>query len=375
MQNQDPEVSFGLAVEETCLVFAYLPKDADLKEDLKLVAKTKIKMLEPKLFPDIEPDLVERLVPHLRYLIGRRLEEVATQKEFQEVKDCLSASSTSPFLSIAYKSVKDGTLKQILPVELLAIALDTFRKELTSEYALNFKFCVTSVPPYFNDSQRQQMKDLITLCGMTCLRIINDATAASLRFALNKRTETNVVNGFHLGKHGCHFSDLMIEDGIFEIRICDVLTKGTAAAKKKLTKLIAGYVLQVSKGGTCADESMIESHVNERFTTGAWKEATFPVTGGTGGSVSIKPSKLEELELANEALFSLEDLSELFKKNKSYFKQDEVTRVIVFGNTEFAESTVELIRKVYENVEILMDENPLITAAIGCSDQAKILRP
>lgn len=76
---------------------------------------------------------------------------------------------------------------------------------------------VITVPAYFNDSQRQATKDAGKIAGVEVLRIINEPTAASLAYGLDKKgNETILV--FDLGGGTFDVSVLEVGDGVFEVR-------------------------------------------------------------------------------------------------------------------------------------------------------------
>merc|ERR1711990_147949 len=75
---------------------------------------------------------------------------------------------------------------------------------------------VVTVPAYFNDSQRQATKDAGTIAGLEVLRIINEPTAASLAYGLDKKQNETILV-FDLGGGTFDVSILEVGDGIFEV--------------------------------------------------------------------------------------------------------------------------------------------------------------
>ena len=75
---------------------------------------------------------------------------------------------------------------------------------------------VITVPAYFNDSQRQATKDAGKIAGLEVLRIINEPTAASLAYGLDKKVEKIAV--YDLGGGTFDISILEIGDGVFEVK-------------------------------------------------------------------------------------------------------------------------------------------------------------
>ena len=75
---------------------------------------------------------------------------------------------------------------------------------------------VITVPAYFNDAQRQATKDAGLIAGLEVLRIINEPTAASLAYGLQKKTQ-GLIAVYDLGGGTFDISILKLKDGIFEV--------------------------------------------------------------------------------------------------------------------------------------------------------------
>src|SRR5438093_1306620 len=76
---------------------------------------------------------------------------------------------------------------------------------------------VSTVPAYFNDSQRQATKDAGRIAGLNVLRIINEPTAASLAYGLDKKKDEKIAV-FDLGGGTFDISILEVGDGVFEVK-------------------------------------------------------------------------------------------------------------------------------------------------------------
>ena len=76
---------------------------------------------------------------------------------------------------------------------------------------------VITVPAYFNDSQRQATKDAGKIAGLEVLRIINEPTAASLAYGLDKKIHNHKILVYDLGGGTFDVSILELGDGVFEV--------------------------------------------------------------------------------------------------------------------------------------------------------------
>lgn len=103
------------------------------------------------------------------------------------------------------------------PAEISSFILANIKK--TAEASLGEKVtdAVITVPAYFNDNQRQATKDAGKIAGLNVLRIINEPTAASLAYGLDKKTEEKIAV-FDLGGGTFDVSILEIGDGVFEVK-------------------------------------------------------------------------------------------------------------------------------------------------------------
>jgi molecular chaperone DnaK len=146
----------------------------------------------------------------IKRLIGRRFTDPEVAKSIK----------VSPFKIVEGKN-GDAAVevegKVYTPAEISAMVL-TKMKQTAEEY-LGEKVtdAVVTVPAYFNDSQRQATKDAGRIAGLNVQRIINEPTAASLAYGLDKKGEEKIAV-FDLGGGTFDISILEIGDGVFEVK-------------------------------------------------------------------------------------------------------------------------------------------------------------
>ncbi len=146
----------------------------------------------------------------VKRLIGRKFEDAEVKKSI----------SISPFEIVegtnGSVSVKvDG--KVYRPAEISAMILGKMKQTAEDYLGEEVTDAVITVPAYFNDSQRQATKDAGKIAGLNVQRIINEPTAASLAYGLDKKEEEKIAV-FDLGGGTFDVSILEIGDGVFEVK-------------------------------------------------------------------------------------------------------------------------------------------------------------
>ena len=145
----------------------------------------------------------------VKRFIGRKMNEV--QDESKQVPYRVIADSNGNV-----KIVSPNANKEFAPEEISAIVLRKLSEDAAKFLGTNVDKAVITVPAYFNDSQRQATKDAGKIGGLEVLRIINEPTAASLAYGLDKKSNETILV-FDLGGGTFDVSILEVGDGVFEV--------------------------------------------------------------------------------------------------------------------------------------------------------------
>ncbi|WP_299983252.1 molecular chaperone DnaK [Desulfobacula sp.] len=152
----------------------------------------------------------ENTVFAVKRLIGRKFNSKEIQNDI-------------PILPYKVEAASNGDTrinlrgKQHSPAEISSFILANIKKTAEDYLGEEVTEAVITVPAYFNDSQRQATKDAGKIAGLTVKRIINEPTAASLAYGLDKKGEEKIAV-FDLGGGTFDVSVLEIGDGVFEVK-------------------------------------------------------------------------------------------------------------------------------------------------------------
>ncbi|MBU4343955.1 MAG: molecular chaperone DnaK [Desulfobacteraceae bacterium] len=267
------------------------------------------------------------------------------------------------------------------PAEISSFILANLKK--TAEEYLGEKVtdAVITVPAYFNDSQRQATKDAGKIAGLNVLRIINEPTAASLAYGLEKKKEEKIAV-FDLGGGTFDISILEIGEGVFEVkstsgdthlggedfdlRLIDYLAdefKKDQGIDIRNDKMALQRLKEAAEKAKMELSTSMETDVNLPFITA-------DASGPKHLNVKITRAKLEAL--TSNLLDKLENPCRIALKDSGLATKD-INKVILVGGMTRMPAVQERVRKIFGK-EPHKGVNPDEVVAIGAAIQGGVLR-
>ena len=152
----------------------------------------------------------ENTVYAVKRLIGRKYDSPEVQKDMKVLPYRMVKAANGD----AHISIKG---KEYSPAEISAMILQKMKQTAENYLGEKVTEAVITVPAYFNDSQRQATKDAGRIAGLKVERIINEPTAASLAYGLDKKGDRKIAV-FDLGGGTFDISILEIGEGVFEVK-------------------------------------------------------------------------------------------------------------------------------------------------------------
>ena len=152
----------------------------------------------------------ENTIFAVKRLIGRRYDDPEVQKAMKVLPyKILKADNGDAWVEIRGKGYSPAEVSAFILQKMKQTAEDYLGEKVTE--------AVITTPAYFNDSQRQATKDAGRIAGLNVLRIINEPTAASLAYGLDKKKDEKIAV-FDLGGGTFDISILELGDGVFEVK-------------------------------------------------------------------------------------------------------------------------------------------------------------
>lgn len=315
----------------------------------------------------------ENTVYSIKRFIGRRWEDTAAERS-----------------RVPYTCVKgrDDTVdvqirgRDYTPQEVSAMILQKLKQDAENFLGEPVTQAVITVPAYFTDAQRQATKDAGTIAGLEVLRIINEPTAASLAYGLDKQDQEQRILVFDLGGGTFDVSVLQLGDGVFEVKATsgnnhlggddfdNVIVvwmienfKATEGIDLGIDKMALQRLREAAEKAKVELSSMVTTSINLPFITA-------DETGPKHLEMELSRATFEEL--AGELIEgTIEPVIQSLKDCD--LKPDEIDRILLVGGSTRIPAVQDAIKKFFGGRSPDRSVNPDEAVALGAAIQGGVL--
>ncbi|MDI6796055.1 MAG: molecular chaperone DnaK [Desulfatibacillaceae bacterium] len=311
----------------------------------------------------------------VKRLIGRRYDS----KEVQEDRKVLPYKITKADNGDAWVELQS---KSYSPQEVSSFILGYLKKAAEDYLGQPVTEAVITVPAYFNDSQRQATKDAGKIAGLTVLRIINEPTAASLAYGLDKKAEKKIAV-FDLGGGTFDISILEIADGVFEVKSTNGDTHlGGEDFDQKVIDYLADE-FKKDQGIDLRGDKMALQRLKEaaekakmELSTNLETDVNLPfITADASGpkhlNIKLSRSKLESLVAG--LLDRIDGPCKTAMKDAKATPAD-IDEVILVGGMTRMPAVQERVSKIFGGKQPNKSVNPDEVVALGAAIQGGVLK-
>ena len=315
----------------------------------------------------------ENTVFAVKRLIGRKFQTPEVQRDIKVLPYKLEEASNGDVRI----NLRD---KNLSPAEISSYILANIKKTAEDYLGEPITDAVITVPAYFNDSQRQATKDAGKIAGLNVLRIINEPTAASLAYGLDKQKEEKIAV-FDLGGGTFDVSILEIGEGVFEVKSTNGDTHlGGEDFDLRLIEYLASE-FKKEQGIDIRNDKMALQRLKEaaekakmELSTSMETDVNLPfITADANGpkhmNIRITRAKLEAL--VSDLLDNLEGPCRIALKDAGMTPSD-IQEVVLVGGMTRMPAVQDRVKRIFGK-EPHKGVNPDEVVAIGAAIQGGVL--
>ena len=314
----------------------------------------------------------ERAVYSVKRLMGRGVEDVQDELKlfpFQLAEDLQAGEVLR---------IKIGE-RTYTPPEISALVLRQLKRNAERFFGAPVSQAVITVPAYFNDAQRQATKDAGRIAGLNVLRLVNEPTAASLAYGLDKK-KNGIVAVYDLGGGTFDISILKLHDGIFEV----ISTNGdTHLGGDDIDNLLIAIALGDIRGDLGLDfrkdvgrsgeavQRIRQAVIDAKITLSSQPTARLHVDL-PGGKKYRREISLEAFERMIQPIIerTVGPCKQALKD--ANLKPEQIDEVVLVGGSTRIPKVRRLVQDLFQRVPHT-DLNPDEVVALGAAVQANIL--
>jgi molecular chaperone DnaK len=316
----------------------------------------------------------ENTVFSVKRLMGRKYDDAEVQRTIKNTPYKITRAANGDV-----RIVMGG--REYSPPEVSAMILQKLKTDAEARLGEKITQAVITVPAYFNDAQRQATKDAGKIAGLEVLRIINEPTAASLAYGLDKKKDQTIAV-YDLGGGTFDISILQIGEGVFEVQATngDTHLGGDDFDQRVIDWLVEEF--RKEQGIDLSKDRMAVQRLKEaaekakiELSSSMQTEVNLPfITADANGPkhlvMTLTRAKLEQLvndlidRTREPVIKALEDAG---------VKASSIDEVVLVGGQTRMPAVVELVRNLFGK-EPHKGVNPDEVVAIGAAIQAGVLK-
>ena len=315
----------------------------------------------------------ERAVYSIKRLMGRGVDDVQEELKFFPFR---LAEDLQPGEVLRIKLGE----RTFTPPEISALILRQLKRNAERFFGAPVSKAVITVPAYFNDAQRQATKDAGRIAGLEVLRLVNEPTAASLAYGLDKK-QNGIVAVYDLGGGTFDVSILKLHDGIFEV----VATNGdTHLGGDDIDNLLIAIAIDDTAGDLGLDLRRNDLRRNAEAIQ-AIRKAVIEAKI----ALSLQATAKLDIELPGRKRYLREITREQFEQliqpiidrtvgpckqalKDAGLKPEQIDEVVLVGGSTRIPKVRALVKELFHR-EPHTDLNPDEVVALGAAVQANIL--
>ena len=317
----------------------------------------------------------ENTVFSIKRFMGRKFSDAQVQKALEHVPYKVSAAPNGDVQ--VYMAGRAYS-----PPEVSAMILQKMKLDAEAKLGEKITQAVITVPAYFNDSQRQATKDAGKIAGLEVLRIINEPTAASLAYGLDKKKDETIAV-YDLGGGTFDISILRLGEGVFEVistngdtflggddfdqRIIDWLCdefRRDSGIDLRQDRMALQRLKEAAEKAKIELSSTMQTEVNLPFITA-------DASGPKHLTITLTRAKLEQL--VGDLIEQTEGPVRQALKDAG-LEAGQIDEIVLVGGQTRMPAVVEKVRKVFNGKEPHKGVNPDEVVAIGAAIQAGVLK-
>ncbi len=318
----------------------------------------------------------ENTIYSIKRFMGRRFTDPEVQRTMKLVPYKVREASNGGV------EIELGDGRRLSPPEISAMILQKLKQDAEAYLGEPVTQAVITVPAYFDDSQRQATKDAGKIAGLEVLRIINEPTAASLAYGLDRKKDEQ-VGVYDLGGGTFDISVLQLGEGVFEVKATngDTHLGGDDFDQRIIDWLVGEF--KKDQGIDLKNDRMSLQRLKEsaekakiELSTTMQSDINLPfITADQAGPkhlvMTLTRSKLEQLvgdlveKTVGPVTLALQDAG---------VTADQINEIVLVGGQTRMPLVVETVRKLFNGKEPHKGVNPDEVVAIGAAVQAGVLK-